>query len=140
MIEGEEGFSATFYDINGDETIGYGHDCTQQGDCASITEPLSQAQGEALLDKDLVTFETCVCDLPNASGLNINQFGALVSFAYNSGCGGVSNYFTSYMSNSDFAGICAALPTTNTLGGELSSRRQKEANFCNMATSETSGC
>jgi lysozyme len=72
--------------------------------------------------------------------LNANQYGALVSFTYNSGCGGVQKYFESFMQQSNFAGICSALPTTNTLGGQLSSRRQQEGAFCSQASSAKSGC
>lgn len=140
LIESLEGFRANYYTIDGDQTIGYGHDCTQRKDCSGITPPLSQAQGETLLRKDLTDYESCVCKLPNAANLNANQYGALVSFTYNSGCGGVQKYFTTDMSNSNFAGICSSLPTTNTLNGELSSRRQKEGSFCSQATSAKSGC
>ena len=33
LIESVEGFRANYYDINGDKTIGFGHDCTQKQDC-----------------------------------------------------------------------------------------------------------
>jgi lysozyme len=120
--------------------VGYGHDCTEKKDCGSLHPPLSVAQATDLLKKDLVGFEACVCALPNAKLLNANQYGALVSFAYNSGCGGVSSYWHGAMTEKNFKGICEALPNTNTLGGELSSRRQKEGHFCSEPTSQPSGC
>jgi GH24 family phage-related lysozyme (muramidase) len=126
--------------MNANTAEGYGHDCTQKQDCGSINAPITEAQGQDLMEKDLVGFESCVCQLPNASGLNTNQFSALVSFAYNSGCGGVSTYFHSYLEKKDYSGVCAALPTTNTLGGELSSRRKREAQLCSTATNILSGC
>jgi lysozyme len=140
LIEGEEGFRSDWYYIDGDKTIGYGHDCTQQGDCSSIHAPLSHSEGEKLLKEDVAGFEKCVCDMKHASDLNMYQFGALVSFAYNCGCGGINNYFASYMDKKDFGGICKALPSTNTLGGELDSRRKKEGDFCSKHTDEKSGC
>ena len=72
--------------------------------------------------------------------LNANQYGALVSFTYNSGCGGVSRDFKSYMTKGDYTGICEDLPSTNTLDGLLTSRREKEAALCSKATSEKSSC
>ncbi|KAN0069726.1 glycoside hydrolase family 24 protein [Elaphomyces granulatus] len=140
LIEGLEGFRANFYEINGHQTIGYGHDCTEKEDCDSIHPPLSQAQGTALLQKDLAGFEQCVCALSNAKSLNANQYGALVSFAYNSGCGGVSEYWHGAMTEKNFNGICEALPNTNTLGGELTTRREAEGKFCSEPTNQTSGC
>ncbi|MCJ1350613.1 MAG: hypothetical protein MMC33_000594 [Icmadophila ericetorum] len=140
LIEGLEGFRPNFYTINGDQTIGFGHDCTQLKDCASIHPPITKAQGTTLLMSDLKTYESCVCALPNAANLNANQYGALVSFTYNSGCSGTKKYFGADMQSSNFAGICTSLPTTNTLNGELSKRRAKEGAFCGQATTAKSGC
>ena len=99
-----------------------------------------------------------VCSLPNSGGLNANQYGALVSFTYNSGCGNTQKFvsppplpispylplmlpqFKSYMQSSNYNGICQALPTTNTLNGQLNSRRQQEGAFCGQATNQPSGC
>ena len=140
LIEGVEGFVSNFKDVDGHQTIGFGHDCTEQGDCASIKAPLSRAAGGQLLLKDLTQFETCVCALPNANKLNANQYGALTSFAFNSGCGGVKKFFGSVMQSGNVAQVCSQLPTTNTLNGELSSRRQKEGAFCSQPTTASSGC
>ena len=98
------------------------------------------AEGKKLLESDLTTFESCVCAMSNAADLNANQYGALVSFAYNSGCAGVQEYWHGAMAEKNFEGICKALPNTNTLGGELSSRRKQEGAFCAKATSSKSGC
>ena len=140
LIESLEGFRANFYTINGDQTIGFGHDCTQRGGCTTLHPPITRAQGTTLLKSDLVTYETCVCALPNAANLNANQYGALVSFTYNAGCGNVDKYFRADMQASNFQGICSALPTTDTLNGQLTSRRQKESAFCSQASSAGSGC
>lgn len=98
------------------------------------------AEGKALLANDIKSFEACVCELDNAQYLNANQYGALVSFAYNSGCGGVEYYWHTAMSEKNFNGICEALPHTNTLGGEIDSRRAKEGAFCSKPSNSTSGC
>jgi GH24 family phage-related lysozyme (muramidase) len=78
--------------------------------------------------------------MDNAKDLNANQYGALVSFAYNSGCGGVQSWWHGAMAKKNFDGICEALPTTNTLDGLLTSRRKKESAFCSKPTTEKSGC
>jgi len=89
LIKEFEGFRANFYgDAVGIRTIGYGHAC-QGTACDGIKAPLTQAEGEALLMKDLVRFEACV--EADAPGLTDNQFSALVSFVFNLGCGTLSS-------------------------------------------------
>lgn len=56
--------------------------------CKNIHPPLSRAEGEALLKKDLSGFERYICQTVTHQlkcPLNCNQFSALVSFAYNTG-------------------------------------------------------
>lgn len=119
---------------------GYGHDCPANGDCGSLSAPISKAEGKKLLAKDIKSFENCVCKMDNAKDLNANQYGALVSFAYNSGCGGVQNYWHGAMAKKNFKGICEALPNTNTLNGMLNNRRAEEGKFCSTPTEAKSGC
>ncbi|KAL5363318.1 lysozyme-like domain-containing protein [Aspergillus floccosus] len=140
LIGSLEGFRPDFYYINGHKTVGYGHDCVAKQDCDSIDTPLTKEEGAALLKKDLAGYEKCVCEMDNAKYLNANQYGALVSFAYNSGCGGVESWWHGAMEQKNFKGICSALPNTNTLGGQLSNRRAKEGAFCAKPTNQTSGC
>ncbi|KAJ5232845.1 hypothetical protein N7468_005801 [Penicillium chermesinum] len=129
-----EGFRKNFYtDSVGHTAIGKRR--LQQHPC-----PITEAEGKKLLAHDLQTFEKCVCKLPNAKDLNANEYGALVSFTYNSGCGGADKYWSTAMSEKNFEGICQALPTTNTLGGQLNSRRAKEGAFCALPSNTTSGC
>ncbi|PKY43593.1 putative phage-related lysozyme [Rhizophagus irregularis] len=86
LIERFEGFSPNFYkDPVGIKTIGYGHAC-HVNDCSKIRPPISRAEGEALLKKDLARFEKCVESLTRIK-LNSNQFSALCSFTFNLGCG-----------------------------------------------------
>ena len=78
--------NAIFLWQKGIKTIGYGHACHVGNKCADIKAPITRAQGEALLIKDLVQFENCVETLTSFN-LNSNQFSALVSFSFNVGCG-----------------------------------------------------
>ncbi|KAE8415188.1 lysozyme-like domain-containing protein [Aspergillus pseudocaelatus] len=140
LIGEVEGFRADFYVIEGHKTIGYGHDCVAKQDCDSIKAPISNAQGDEILQKDLVGFEQCVCALPNAKDLNANQHGALVSFAFNTGCAGLQQAWTGAMTSKNFDSICADLPNTNTLNGLLTTRRQKESALCSTPTTQKSSC
>ena len=70
------------------KTIGYGHAC-HSSDCTHIHPPLSEHQATELLKTDLHEFEHCVDSF--VSGLNENQFSALVSFTYNLGCGSLTH-------------------------------------------------
>ncbi|OGM44208.1 hypothetical protein ABOM_007693 [Aspergillus bombycis] len=140
LIGEVEGFRADFYDMMGHKTIGYGHDCVAKQDCDGIQAPISDAQGAEILQKDLAGFEQCVCALPNAKELNANQYGALVSFAFNTGCGGLQQAWAGAMTSKNFNSICAGLPNTNTLDGFLNTRRQKESALCSTPTTQMSGC
>ncbi|CAH1766962.1 9750_t:CDS:2, partial [Entrophospora sp. SA101] len=85
LIKRFEKFEENFYnDPVGIKTIGYGHAC-HVNNVDDIKPPITIAQGEALLRKDLVTFEKGISSLTNVS-LTSNQFSALVSFAFNLGC------------------------------------------------------
>ncbi|CAG2104778.1 unnamed protein product [Medioppia subpectinata] len=89
MIKSSERFVANFYaDPVGIPTVGYGHNCNALG-CDTIRAPLTQAQGEALLLKDLAQYQNCVND--QVPFVNDNQFAALVSFTFNSGCAALKN-------------------------------------------------
>jgi lysozyme len=140
LIESLEGFTTNFVNVNCHPTIGFGHHCTEQTNCGSIHAPLSKDPGTQLLQKDLPQFTSCVAKLPNCNKLNANQFGALTSFAFNSGCGNLAKFFNGAMQQGNPSAACNALPNTNTLGGELSSRRQKEAAFGNSPTNEPAIC
>ncbi|CAG2100569.1 unnamed protein product [Medioppia subpectinata] len=86
LIKFSEGWRPDFYyDQIGQKTIGYGHCCKWHNNCNDIKPPLSMAQGEELLKKDLVEYENCVNKV--APGLNQNQFDACVDFTFNMGCG-----------------------------------------------------
>ena len=95
-------------------TIGYGHTGNvKEGD--SITK----AEAEALLDKDLRTFRNGVKRLVKVP-LNENQFGALVSFAYNLGLGSLQNSTLLKMLNAgDYTGAADQFLRWNKSGGKV---------------------
>lgn len=81
FIKGHEGFVPRAYRCPaGVWTIGYGHT-----DGVRPTDSITEAQGEALLRKDVATAEKAV----NKQGLKLtqNQFDVLVSFVFNVGTG-----------------------------------------------------
>jgi lysozyme len=90
LIESFEGWSATAYkDPDGNPTIGYGHLCSSHS-CREIkySIPLSRAEGDALIQDDLGVARKCLASqIHDSVTLNANQFGALVSWAFNVGCG-----------------------------------------------------
>ncbi|KAH7014243.1 lysozyme [Microdochium trichocladiopsis] len=90
LISEFEGFRADIYtDPTGNPTVGYGHLCADSS-CSDVSYPipLSQANGKALLADDLYTPEECITMMTNSGvTLNLNEFGALVSWAFNMGCG-----------------------------------------------------
>lgn len=101
-------------------TIGYGH----YGSDVAPNMVISQAQAEAFLKQDLAKYESAV----NALGipLNQNQFDALVSFAYNCGCGNLKKL----IKGRDTQQIADAMLMYNKSGGNvlagLTRRRQAE--------------
>lgn len=95
LIEGFEGWVNHIYkDPIGLPTVGYGHLCIKKN-CAEVPykmNPLSKANGEKLLKKDLLKFRKCIdAALGKKAQLNANQFGALLSWGMNVGCGNVKS-------------------------------------------------
>lgn len=84
FIKGFEGCRLTAYtDAGGVLTVGYGH---TRG--VSAGQRVTEAEAEAYLVQDLLTFEKAVSALyPRATQ---TQFDALVSLGYNAGVGAVS--------------------------------------------------
>ncbi|KAJ1945743.1 hypothetical protein FBU59_002219 [Linderina macrospora] len=69
-------------------TVGYGHLCQSKG-CKEVkySFPLTKATAEALLKDDIPKY-TCIGRYLNGQvELNQNQWGALVSWVFNVGCG-----------------------------------------------------
>lgn len=90
MIKGFEAFVAKPYlDPVGLETVGYGHLCKRPG-CTEVPFkfPMTEAQASTLLQSDLAPAQSCIsADIVDTVILNENQYGALVSWAFNIGCG-----------------------------------------------------
>ncbi|CAB4392203.1 unnamed protein product [Rhizophagus irregularis] len=85
LVKSFEGFMSNFYNCPaGKKTIGYGHNCEANNDGDKINAPISIAQAEDLLRRDLSMYENYVNS--QVPGLNSNQFSALVSFTFNVGC------------------------------------------------------
>jgi len=89
MIARHEQFSAQAYrDAAGHWTIGYGHKIVW-GDGLSNAMTLSEPQARAILSRDLQVAVNCVRGRVSAY-LTQAQFDALVSLAFNIGCGAFS--------------------------------------------------
>ncbi|CEJ92624.1 Putative Gpi anchored serine-rich protein [[Torrubiella] hemipterigena] len=96
FVSGFEGWRDYVYRDpgNGFQTLGYGHLC-KKPNCAEVPykfPPLSKADGLKLLSSDMAIAENCVTkDIKDKIVLNANQYGALVSWAFNVGCGNVAS-------------------------------------------------
>lgn len=101
LISSFEGWSSTCYqDSYGIWTIGYGHACQSDSDnlpsfgvtctAGSCSGSLTAEQGLQVLHQDMAEFESCVKSYVTVPLTN-NQFDALVSFAYNTGCGALQS-------------------------------------------------
>lgn len=84
IIEYFEGFSATIYRCAGGyKTIGYGH-VVKAGEQFDV--PISHAQARKLLAQDVASIRSGVDRLIHVPLMQF-QYDALISFAYNLGCG-----------------------------------------------------
>ena len=92
LIKRFEGFSSTPYLCPADvPTIGYGNTRRFDGSRVAMDdEPISEADGEALLAHELLSFERSVDKLITAELTQV-MFDALVSFTYNLGSGNLQS-------------------------------------------------
>ncbi|KAJ2807643.1 hypothetical protein H4R20_001210 [Coemansia guatemalensis] len=94
LIKFSEGFvSVSYPDPVGMPTAGYGHQCRER-DCREISAllPLSYASAHQLLVADITRFTKALASYIDSSvTLNDNQWGALVSWAFNVGTESVRN-------------------------------------------------
>ncbi|CAM1507566.1 Fc.00g072070.m01.CDS01 [Cosmosporella sp. VM-42] len=145
LIESFEGFRPNVYnDPSGNPTVGYGHLC-QKSNCAEVpySIPLSKADGESLLRDDLKPAQQCITlDTNSKVVLNANQYGALVSWAFNVGCGNSgSSTLIKRLNNGENPNTVASeeLPKWNKSGGKvlpgLTRRRAAEVDQFKTATS-----
>lgn len=86
LIQEFEGYrSRAYQDSAGVWTIGWGHTAT-----AKPGMTISKAEAEQLFTRDVQRFENCVNEAVSTH-ITQNQYNALVSFAYNVGCGALRN-------------------------------------------------
>ena len=127
FIKTFEKFSGVPYkDAGGILTIGYGHVILSGEKFDSITE----LQGEEILRKDLTKAENAV-KRGITSPLAQNQYDALVSFAFNTGNGGVNGSTLQKRINSgDYTSVPDEMKRWNKVGGKvvkgLVNRREDE--------------
>lgn len=127
LIKRNEGCVLHAYrDSVGVLTIGYGH----TGDVYP-GQVITQAQAEALLRQDLQTFENGVDDVLADIDTSDNQFGAMVSLAYNVGLGNFKHSTVLRLHNAgDYSGAADAFRMWNRAGGivlqGLTRRREEE--------------
>ena len=89
MIENWEGYvDQPYKDSGGVWTIGYGHTFTPPW---TGSNPLPQAEGEALLKQDITPRVTQVLNKFSGIDLKQNQIDALTSFVFNAGAGNLDN-------------------------------------------------
>ncbi|KAL3964544.1 hypothetical protein ACCO45_001548 [Purpureocillium lilacinum] len=146
LVANFEGFRANPYtDATGHPTVGYGHLCKQSG-CKDVKFPipLSKADGKRLLAQDIAIAQNCITsDTANPVTLNANQYGALVSWAFNVGCGAAgSSTLVSRLNKGENPKtvIATELPKWNKGNGKpipgLTRRRKAEVDLANTATND----
>ncbi|KAJ4031142.1 hypothetical protein NW761_013208 [Fusarium oxysporum] len=104
LISSFEGFRPDVYnDPTGNPTVGYGHLCDAP-QCSEVKYPvpLSVANGKKLLADDMKEFEVCITAMLNSKArLNRNQYGALISWAFNMGCGNAESTLVGRLNNGE---------------------------------------
>ncbi len=125
IIKDSEGLRLEAYNLGGQWLIGYGHSRT-----ARPGMKISQAQAEALLREDVKDAEDGVRAAVTVP-VNVNQFSAMVSLAYNLGVGGFrKTTVLEQINRGDYAGAADAFLNHNKAGGKvnehLTHRREKE--------------
>ena len=123
LIAEFEGFVDHLYnDPAGHCTVGYGH-LLHRGRCdgRSVEQPyrngISERDARVLLQSDVHRFEECVNRLITVP-LNQNQFDALVSFAFNVGCGALEDSTLRRLLNQGrYDTVCDQLRRWNKGGG-----------------------
>lgn len=128
LIKSFEGFVARAYDdfrptyqlkpgdkVQGTLTIGYGH----TGADVTIGTAITEAEGDALLRKDLATAEAAV-SAAVVKPLTQNQFDALVGFTFNVGGGAMKGSTLIRKFNAgDISGAAAQFGLWNTSKGKV---------------------
>lgn len=112
VVAGFETFSGKVYNDAGKMAIGYGHDIIS-GDGFNASSTITEADAYTLLLQDLDSADQCV----NANvrvDLTDNQRAALLSLAYNIGCGAFSgSTLLSRLNAGDYDGAAAQFAVWN---------------------------
>jgi lysozyme len=134
LIKSFEGWRSKAYrDAVGVWTIGYGHTSMAGEPQVRRGMVISEAEGEAILRRDVEKFAIGVAKAITRK-VNDNQFGALVSFAYNVGLGGFrkSSVLTA-VNSGQFDRVPHRLMLWNKAGGKvlpgLTRRRKAEGDL-----------
>ena len=118
-----------YQDVVGVWTIGYGH---TGGFFAESGMTITQEQADALLVEDIGKFAEGVGALVGTISTSDNEFGAMVSLAYNIGLGNFSHsHVLTYHREGDFTSAAMAFLMWNKAGGRvfpgLVTRRKAES-------------
>lgn len=122
--------SCAYVDAVGKLTIGYGH-LIKSGDGFNKNSCITKERGLQILRNDLSVAEKCIERIVRVP-LTDNQFGALVSWTFNVGCGAAtsSTLVTKLNAGHHANEICAQLRRWNKGGGNvlpgLTKRREAE--------------
>ena len=123
LIKEFEGFRANAYrDAVGVWTIGYGHTSRAGDPKVKPGMRITRAEGERILKKDVAKFAADVERVlgDDADKLNDNQFGAIVSFAYNVGIGNLKrSSVLKAIRRGDLDAVPAKLKLWNKAGGKV---------------------
>ena len=132
FIKNQEGWTATFKNDAGHQSIGWGHD-VQPGE--NISQPISKITGQQLFDGDKATAESAVNDSVKVK-LTQNQFDALVDLAFDIGATAFAgSTLVAKLNQGDYAGASQQFAVWNKSQGRtsagLTSRRGSEAGLFN---------
>ena len=123
LIKEFEGFRANAYrDAVGVWTIGYGHTSRAGDPKVKPGMRITRAEGEHILKKDVAKFAAGVERVlgDDADKLNDNQFGAIVSFAYNVGIGNLKrSSVLKAIRRGDLDAVPSKLKLWNKAGGKV---------------------
>lgn len=141
LIADHEGLRTKAYqDSGGVWTIGYGHTAT-----ARPGMKISKEEALRLLERDIRRFEACVEETVRVP-LTQQQFNALVSLAFNRGCGGFRNAdLVDELNRGDFDAATRRWLTTavtvngKRLGGLVKRRRNEVAHFSSAGGNPSRG-
>ncbi len=135
LIKSFEGLKLTAYKCSANkETIGYGNTFYEDGTPVKLGDKITKERADSLFELISDDFAKKVVPLVK-SKLNENQFGAIVSFAYNAGIGNLqsSTLLKKVNNNPSDPDIRAQFDKWNRAGGKvlagLTRRRKAEADL-----------